>query len=103
MLSTGLLKVALPPAALVMAALVPPRRSPRTTSTVKVSLTFSVAAFGAVTPPAWISGMATFLPPMGKVMPFSAFLKRNWKLMSSLASPLLSMWISYSAFWSSLK
>ena len=27
----------------------------------------------------------------------------NWKVMSSFASPLLSMWISYSAFGSSLR
>ena len=94
MLSDGLAKVALPPAALVTGARMPMRRSPRTTSTVKVSLTLSAAALGAVTWPAWVSGMATFVPLIGRVTPLSALLKRNWKVMSSLPSPLLSMWIS---------
>jgi hypothetical protein len=57
--------------------------------------------------PAWISAVATFLPPMGSVTPLpeaaSVLLKRNWKVGSSLASPLLSTWISYSAFGSGAK
>ena len=103
MLSTGLLKVAEPPAALVIDDLLPLRRSPRTMSTVKVSLRFSAAAAGPDTPPAWISGIATLALPIGSVMPFKVFLKRNWKVMSSTPLPLLSMWISYSAFGSSKK
>ena len=76
-------------------------------STVKVSLTLSVAALGADTWPNWVSGIATSLVlpagPIASVLAFSVLLKRNWNVMSSLPSPLLSMWISYSAFGSSLK
>jgi len=47
------------------------------------------------------------LAPMGSVTPLpeaaSVLLKRNWKVGSSLASPLLSTWISYSAFGSGAK
>jgi hypothetical protein len=46
MLSTGLAKTLLPPVALVTEPRVPVRRSPRTMSTVKVSLTFDAAALG---------------------------------------------------------
>ena len=98
MLSEGLANTLLPVAALVIWPCTPVRRSPRTMSTVKVSLTFSVAAFGALTWPNWVSGMATSLVlpagPIARVLAFSALLKRNWKVMSSLPSPLLSMWIS---------
>jgi hypothetical protein len=62
-----------------------------------------VVHVGDGTPPAWISGIATLLPPMGSATLFSLLVKRNWKVRSSLASPLLSMWISYSAFGSSEK
>ncbi len=103
MLSTGLSKVLLPPVALVTEARVPVRRSPRTTSTVKVSLTFNVGELRSVTWPACVSGIETFLSPIGSVMLLNLFWKRNWKVMSSLASPLLSRWISYSAFGSILK
>jgi hypothetical protein len=57
MLSDGLAKVALPPAALVTARAEPVRRSPRTTSTVKVSLTLSAGGVGRrLTWPACVSG-----------------------------------------------
>jgi len=47
----------------------------------------------SVTWPAWISGIATFLLPIGSATLFRLFLKRNWKVMSSRLSPSLSMWI----------
>jgi hypothetical protein len=67
-----------------------------------------LASFGLATGPAWISGIATVLAADRQVMPAplppaSVFLKRNWKVRSSFASPLLSTWISYSAFGSIAK
>ena len=94
MLSTGLAKTLLPPVALVTEPRVPVRRSPRTMSTVKVSLTFDAAALGALIWPDCVSGIATSVPPIFSVVPRSVLLKRNWKVMSSLPSPLLSTWIS---------
>jgi hypothetical protein len=94
MLSTGLAKMLLPPVALVTEPRAPVRRSPRTMSTVKVSLTFDAAALGALIWPDCVSGIATSVPPILSVVPRSVLLKRNWKVMSSLPSPLLSTWIS---------
>ena len=47
-----------------------------------------------------IRGIMTDLPPMVRAVCLEVFLKRSWKVMSSLPSPLLSIWISYRAFWS---
>jgi hypothetical protein len=93
MLSTGLAKMLLPPVALVTEPRAPVRRSPRTMSTVKVSLTFDAAALGADLA-RLRHGIATSVPPIFSVVPRSVLLKRNWKVMSSLPSPLLSTWIS---------
>ena len=43
---------------------------------------------------AWTKGIATLAVPMFKATLLSLLVKRNWKVMSSLASPLLSRWIS---------
>jgi len=43
----------------------PWRRSPRTTSTVKLSFTLSDGDLTSVTGPAWIKGIAMFLLPIG--------------------------------------
>ena len=73
MLSEGFAKVALPPAALVIAALVPVRRSPRTMLTVKLSVTFRLAPVVPLTAPNCVSGIATLLPPMVSAWALSAF------------------------------
>jgi hypothetical protein len=50
-----------------------------------------------------IKGIGTFLPPTVNESLLFVLVKRNWNVMSSLASPLLSRWISYSALESSWK
>ena len=90
MLSTGLVNVLPPPAALVSSwrELLAPRRGPFTMVTVNDSATLSVGTLpwgGKLT-----KGIEVILPPTGTFRSLSVFLKRNWKVMSSTASPLLS-------------
>jgi hypothetical protein len=60
-----------------------------------------VRSRGALTLPLLQRAICGIWSPTGTVSRAAvgdSFLKRNWKVRSSFASPLLSMWISYSAF-----
>ena len=66
-----------------------------------VPLVASLDLHGNVTPlmvEELIKGISTCLPPMFSAVRLEVFLKRSWKVMSSLPSPLLSIWISYRPF-----
>ncbi len=87
----GLVTKALPPGCAPLPTL------PRITHIVKLSTMFRFAdrAPGASfwNGPTLYSGMETFLPPTGSLMSTSRGATRNWKVMSSTPSPVLSMWM----------
>jgi len=105
MLSTGFRNDALPSAALVIGCATPLRRSPRMMLTATLSSRLSAAVLAASGPigPMLMSGTGTIMPPAGTARSFTRIDGRNWKVMSSIASALLSTWISYTASGSRVK